>query len=291
MIALVKAVLALGAAVYAGVALSLLLLQGRLVYRPYKTLEATPADVGLAYEDLRLASGDETIHAWFVPASSVHESKDVRATVLFCHGNGGNISHRLETLAILHGLGLNTLIFDYQGYGESSGSPGEGKTYQDATACWNWLVGQLGEKPERIVVMGRSLGGAVAAWVAEEFSPAGLVLESTFTSVPDMGAGMYPWLPVRLLSRIAYDTRSRLARIDCPVLVAHSPEDDMVPYSFGRELLAAAGPGAGFLELQGDHNTGYLLTGEAYAQGLDRFFANIFSNPSIRLEPLSGGNL
>lgn len=281
-----KWLLGAGVLVYVGMALTLFLTQARLVFRPYHVLEATPADVGLVYENLRLTSGQETINAWYVPAAGKS-----RGTVLFCHGNAGNISHRLETIALLHALGLNTLLFDYRGYGESTGKPSERGTYADAATCWDWLVRVHGEKPGRIVVMGRSLGGGVAAQLVAHLAEtnqevAGLILESTFTSVPDMGARIYPFLPVRLLSRIHYDTRSRLARITCPVLVAHSPEDDVVPYALGRELLeqakgrAAAGAAqrTDFLELTGNHNSGYLLSGETYLRGLDQFFAEVLSS-------------
>lgn len=268
----IKFLLAAGLLSYVGLSLFLFLMQSKLVFIPHRSLEATPADVELPYEDLRLASGplgSETIHAWHVPV------ENARGTVLFCHGNAGNMSHRLETLAILHELGMNTLLFDYQGYGESTGKPSEQGTYQDAAACWDWLM-ERGVNPASIVVMGRSLGGGVASQAAQtHMGIAGLVLESTFTSVPDMGARMYPFLPVRSLSRIQYNTSARLSEINCPVLVAHSPDDDIVPYELGRELLKVAGSRGRFLELTGDHNSGFLFSADAYVYGLDQFFSSL----------------
>lgn len=251
--------------IYTGICLFLFLFQSRMVYLPYSVLEADPSDVGLAYEEVQLPSGPETVHAWYVPA------QHPRGTVLFCHGNGGNISHRLDTLVLLHRLGMNTLLFDYRGYGRSTGTPSEQGTYADGQAAWDWLLAQ-GTPPERIVLLGRSLGGAVAARLAVENAPAALVLESTFTSVPDMGASLYPYLPVRLLSRFSYDTLARLPKVRCPVLIAHSPADDIVPYALGRTLFDRASEPKAFLELTGDHNSGFLLTGEAYVNGLDIFF-------------------
>ena len=253
---------------YAAICLFLFLSQSRLVYSPYRALEADPSDVGLPFAEVLLQSGPETIHAWYVPA------EHPRGTVLFCHGNGGNISHRLDTLVLLHGLGMNTLLFDYRGYGRSTGTPSEQGTYVDGQAAWDWLLAQ-GIPPEGIVLMGRSLGGAVAARLAADNAPAGLILESTFTSVPDMGARRYPYLPVRLLSRYNYDTLSLLPQLHCPVLIVHSPIDDIVPFALGRTLFDRSPEPKQFLELTGDHNTGFMLTGEPYVQGLDAFFTQV----------------
>lgn len=270
MLALLKGMVLVAIVGYVTVLLMVYLFQSKLVYVPYRTLEATPADVGLAFEEVRFVCGEETIHGWYMPADSP------KGSVLFCHGNGGNISHRLETLLLLNRLGMNMLIFDYQGYGLSTGSPSEQGTYDAARGGWDWLVETRAEAPERIVVMGRSLGGAVAAQLAATLPkgerPAGLVLESTFTSAPDMGARMYPLLPVRLLSRFSYDTRSRLEQLHTPVLFAHSQQDDIVAYELGHELFDLYTGDKVFLEMTGDHNSGFLLTGSAYVDGLEMFF-------------------
>ncbi|MEF2146151.1 MAG: alpha/beta hydrolase [Desulfovibrionaceae bacterium] len=279
MLPLLKWLAALVGLGYFGALLAMVLFQNRLVFQPIRNVDADPAYVGLAYERLWLATEQgRHIEAWYVPATDQGADPGLaRGSVLFCHGNGGNLSHRLETLVILNRLGMNCLIFDYQGYGNSEGAPSEQGTYADAQACWDWLVQERCERPERIVLMGRSLGGAVAAKLAETNTPAGLVLESTFTSVPAMGSQMYPWLPVRLLSRYRYDTLGLLPRLSCPVLVIHSPEDEIVPYQLGRELYQAfAGPKS-FLQIMGGHNEGFLLTGPAYDQGLHRFFTDVLA--------------
>lgn len=269
----VKFVLVVMGAGYLLIMVAMWIFQSRLVYVPSRTQAGTPSDVFLPYEEVWLEStGGNRVHAWYVPAA---EGTEPVASVVFCHGNGGNITHRLDTLAILHRIGAETVIFDYQGYGQSQGSPSEQGTFDDAAAAYDWLVAERGGDPARMVAMGRSLGGCVASWLAENRKVAGLVLESTFTSVPDMGARLYPWLPVRTLSRFQYDTLARLGRLDCPVLVAHSPEDDIVPYALGVELYESYQGPKSFLGLSGGHNEGFLLTGAVYDEGLARFFADV----------------
>ena len=248
--------------------------QSYLVYRPSEKLELTPSDMGLDFEDLFLTAEDGTkIHAWYVPR------RGARYTLLFCHGNGGNISHRVNTIDTFHGLGLNVLIFDYRGYGRSEGKPSEAGTYQDAAAAWDYLVETLGERPGRVIVFGCSLGGAVAANLAHKQGPGALILESTFTSAPDLGARLYPFLPVRWLCRYSYDTKSIVGQINCPILVIHSRDDDIVPFEFGQALFNAAGDDKQFLEIRGSHNSGRLESAREYKAGIKTFLASIPKRP------------
>jgi uncharacterized protein len=245
--------------------------QSRLVHLPHvpgRALVATPAQIGLAYEEVHFHAEDGVaLHGWFVPA------EDARATVLFLHGNAGNISHRLDSLRIFHELGLATFIFDYRGYGRSEGRPSESGLRADARAAWAHLSEDRRIEPARIVAFGRSLGGAVAACLAAERPLGAVILESGFTSVPDLGAELYPWLPVRWLARLRYDTRACIAEVNVPVLVVHSPDDDIIPFRHGEALAAAAG--AELLRIRGDHNTGFLRSAEAYRGGLDRFLESL----------------
>ncbi|MEW5772055.1 MAG: alpha/beta hydrolase [Thermodesulfobacteriota bacterium] len=244
------------------------LFQEKLVYFPSPSLDATPADVGLPFRDVRFAAADGVaLHGWYVPADAP------RGTVLFFHGNAGNISHRLDTLRLVRGLGLNIFIFDYRGYGRSEGRTTEQGTYADARGAWDWLMAQAGEDPARVVLWGRSLGGAVAAHLAAGLDepPAALIMESTFTSLPDMGAVAYPFLPVRLIARMRYPVAEDLARVRCPVLVAHSPQDEIVPFRFGERLYEVAPEPKRFLRLRGDHNGGWMATGKEYARAVDAF--------------------
>lgn len=261
---------------YGAVALYLFLMQPRLLYYPEmpgRELEATPAHIGLAYEDVSLRTVDGVhLHAWFIPADNP------RATVLFCHGNAGNISHRLESIRLLHSLGLQVLIFDYRGYGQSEGSPSEAGTYHDADAAWRHLRQDRALPASGIIIHGRSLGAAVAADLASRTRPAAVILESAFTSVPDMAAGIYPWLPVRLLSRYRYNSLDKVARIAAPLLLVHSRDDGIIPFAHGQRLFDRAREPKSLLEINGGHNDAFQTSRKAYTHGLQSFLATHLGN-------------
>jgi fermentation-respiration switch protein FrsA (DUF1100 family) len=243
--------------------------QERMVFLaglPGRTLEATPQDAGFDYADVSLETGDGiSLHGWYVYAP------DARGTVLFLHGNAGNISHRLDSIAVFHELGLDTLIIDYRGYGQSQGKPSEDGTYRDAEAAWEYLVTQRRIDPGRIIVFGRSIGGGVAAWLATKRQPAALIVESSFTSVVDMAVHLYPFLPARLISRLRYPVADYVASAACPVLIVHSRDDEIIPYDMGRMLYERAPAPKAFVELRGDHNYGFVLSRDHYLQGLAKF--------------------
>jgi fermentation-respiration switch protein FrsA (DUF1100 family) len=260
---------------YAVLAVALFFYQPNMLYftdMPSREIEATPGDIGLDYEPLTLATrDDEQLDAWFIPADPA------RGVVLFCHGNAGNISHRLVSIQLFHELGLSVLIFDYRGYGQSTGKPTEKGTYRDADAAWDYLVTQRGIPAEHIILFGRSLGASIAADLATRQSAAAVILESGFTSVPDVAANLYPWLPVRWLSRYQYDTRKKLAKIHSPVLIVHSRDDEIISYSNGERLFEAANEPKQFLQLRGGHNDGFFVSGKDYIQGLDSFLGNVLA--------------
>jgi len=257
------------AAAYAGLTSLLFLFQSRLVYYPEiggREIRATPEDVGLKYESVSLVAADGvTLHSWFVPA------RQPRGTVLLLHGNAGNISHRLDWLQMFDRLGYSTLIIDYRGYGKSGGEPSEQGTYLDAEAAWRHLVETRKIPQRRIVLVGESIGGAIAAWLAARHPPGALVIASGFTSVPDLGAKLYPFLPVRLLARIRYDTRESLQSVTSPVFIAHSRDDEIVPFEHGLALYAAAKEPKQFLELSGGHNEGFIFMRESWVGALGDF--------------------
>jgi fermentation-respiration switch protein FrsA (DUF1100 family) len=235
---------------------------------PSRELATTPRAIGLAYEDVRLRTEDGVqLHGWFIPAAQP------RGTLLFFHGNAGNISHRLDSIRIFNELRLSVFIFDYRGYGQSEGSPSEAGTHRDAIAAWRFLTEERGVAPQRIVLFGRSLGAAVAAWLATQREPGALILESAFTSVPDVAAEYYWWLPVRLLARFDYATRDYVGAARCPVLVVHSPDDEIIAFKHGEAIFAAAREPKELLRLRGSHNEGFLLSGATYTGGLDAFLA------------------
>lgn len=275
--------LTIAAIAYVALAAYLYLFQEDYVFFPSQGVHATPAAVGLDYDDVRVETDDGVvIHGWFLPAAGA------RFTMLFLHGNAGNISHRLDSLRLFHRLGLNILIIDYRGYGRSEGRPSERGTYLDAEAAWRYLVRTRGIPPERVLVFGRSLGGGVATWLALEHPVGGLVIESTPTSVPDMGTEVYPFLPVRLLARLHYNTLRRIRDVNVPVLVVHSRDDEIIPARHGRRIFAAAREPKTFLAIRGDHNGGFLMSGEEYVEGLRAFIEGLGA-PSTRL-PAGSGN-
>lgn len=247
------------------------MLQEQMIFLPDGTLTATPADIGMPYEQVHLESEDGIrLHGWLVEADG-----PARGTLLFFHGNAGNISHRLESLQQFHRLGMDVLIIDYRGYGNSEGSPDEKGTYKDAEAAWQWLTRDRGVPPGEIVLFGRSLGASVAAWLAMQTEPAGLIMESAFTSAADLGQSIYPIFPVHMLLRVRYPTLDYLQQTDAPVLVAHSPDDEIVPYEMGRTLYENAPVQRQFLELSGGHNDGFLVTGQRYMDGMQEFFNRV----------------
>ncbi len=253
---------------YGAVLVLVFVFQSQLVFFPGTGREVvvTPQTYGLAFEAVGIQTADgETLQAWWVPADGA------RGTVLFFHGNAGNISHRLDYLQMFHRLRYSTLIVDYRGYGRSTGTPSEAGTYRDAEAAWDYLRHARLAQPRDVVIAGESLGGAVATWLAAKVGPRAVVLISTFTSVTDLGAQVYWFLPVRLLSRIGYDNRENLKRIRAPVFIAHSRDDDIVPYAHGKRLFEAAGEPKAFLEMRGGHNDGFIFTQPEWVAQLGAF--------------------
>jgi len=274
---LLGSILIIGGMLYGAVSAYVFFMQARLVYypnQPSRELTASPADIGLEYESITITTSDDIkLHGWFIPV------EQARGVLLFFHGNAGNISHRLDLLEIFHTLGLSSLIIDYRGYGQSRGKVTEQGTYLDAEAAWQYLTRERNIPAENIVIFGMSLGGAIAANLAARQQPGALILESTFTSIPDMAANLYPILPVRLLSRFRYDTRGSLSSVTCPVLIIHSPDDEIIPYKNGTTLFEAAKEPKSFLEIRGGHNDGFLTSGRLYVDGLDTFI-NTFMKPT-----------
>lgn len=257
--------------VYLGLMALIYFRQSSLVFLPEvdRSFRASPTDIGLAFAPLKLATADgETLDGWLVPATT---GRKARGLVLFFHGNAGNIAHRLDYLRMFHDLGFATLIVDYRGYGLSSGSPSEAGTYLDAEAAWRHATQSLGFHPGRIVIFGESLGGGVASRLAVDQRPGALVLASTFTSVPDLGAELYPVLPIRLLANIRYENLERLPQVICPILVIHSRNDDIIPFAHGQRLFEAARSNKRLIEISGGHNDGFVFAREDWIRQLDEF--------------------
>ncbi len=250
------------------IALMLYRFEHSQIYHPTRDAEYTPDDVGRPAEEVWLKTPDGLrLHAWFFAADKL--SSRARFAVLYCHGNGGNITSRPGYYRAILETGVSLLTFDYRGYGRSDGEPGESGTYTDAQAAYQWLRSR-GFAPEHILVWGESLGGGIASHVATTERIGGLVLQSTFTNIPDIGAELFPWLPVKLLSRIKYDTHSRLPAITCPVVVMHSRADTTIRFSHGEKNFAAAREPKAFIELEGDHNDPLLANRSRFVAGAEK---------------------
>ena len=240
-------------------------LEESLIYFPTLYPDGDWQPAGLEIEDAWFEAADGTkLHGWYVAR------EEPKAVVLFAHGNAGNLSHRIDTLRALHRRGVAVMIFDYRGYGRSEGSPSEAGVLADARAARSWLADKAGVAPSKLVLMGRSLGAAVMVDLAAQEAPRGLVLESTFTSLPDVGAFHYPWLPVRLFMRNRLESIEKIGDYHGPLLQCHGDADTIIPIGLGRRLFEAANEPKQFVVLQGrNHNDPHPV---AYFDELEAFF-------------------
>ena len=243
-------------------------MQGRMLYLPNvsgRALTMTPGDVGMDYEDVAIDTADGvTLHGWFIAGRSSE-------VLLFFHGNAGNISHRLDSIRQFQELGLSILIIDYRGYGQSGGRTTEKGIYRDTDAAWRYLTERRKISAGNIVIFGRSLGASAASWLAARYQPMALIVESSFTSVPDIAQELYPWLPVRWISRFSHATLDYVRDVHCPVLVVHSRDDEIIPLHHGEAIFAAANEPRTLLVLRGGHNDAFLSDGHTYIEGLRAF--------------------
>ena len=235
--------------------------QPKFLYSPERDVSSTPVELGLDFENVVFKSADGLdLRGWYVPADNP------KLTLLFCHGNGGNMAHRLDSINIFHNLGLNCFIFDYRGYGDSQGKPGEEGTYMDAMAAYKWLTEEKKIPAEDIIIFGRSLGGSIAAQLASKVEAGALIVESAFTSYVDIGKEYYPYMPVRWFARFDYRTIDYIKEVRCPVMLIYSRNDEIVPYKFGLELYEAANEPKEFIEIFGSHNDCFLASGAIYTE-------------------------
>ncbi|MCU0293451.1 MAG: alpha/beta hydrolase [Thermoanaerobaculaceae bacterium] len=257
----------------------LMLLEGSMLYFPARfpvgewDTAGLGRRLGCRFEDLSFTTEDgRRLHGWWVhPPAGPEPVAEDGPVLLYFHGNAGNLTHRAGTVATMARLGLQVLIFDYRGYGRSEGRPSEHGLYQDARAAWRVLTVERGISPGRIVLYGKSLGGGVAVQLATEVRPAGLVLQSTFSSVPDLAAFHYPFVP-RALVRTRMESARKLPGVRCPVLIVHSRDDEIVPFAHAERLLAAAPEPRQLLAIEGaGHNDTFAAGGERLLAALSRF--------------------
>jgi len=259
-------------ACYGLLVIAVYFMQGRMLYLagvPGRTLTTTPADVGMDYQDVSIETADGvTLHGWFIEGRSTR-------VLLFFHGNAGNISHRLDSIRQFQDLGLSVLIIDYRGYGKSEGRTTEKGIYRDADAAWRYLIETRGIVASDIVIFGRSLGASVASRLAAHHQPLALIVESSFTSVPDIAQDLYPWLPARWLSRLSHATRDYVRDVRCPVLVVHSRDDEIIPFHHGEAIFESANEPRTLLAIRGTHNDAFLRDERAYIGGLRTFLTEL----------------
>lgn len=253
--------------IYLFLALLLTVFQAKFVFLPGKTIFMTPDDKGMDFDEFWVTTPDgNKVNGWFIKAANP------KGTLLFCHGNAGTISHRIESAEIFLDLGLNVVLYDYRGYGSSSGTPSENNTYEDTEAVWNYLMLEKKLSASEIIVLGRSMGGPVAANIAKNVNPKMCILESTFTSVHDVAKERFPIFPTKWLVTIHYPTVDYIKELKCPLLVVHSTDDEFIPYKMGEENFAVAHEPKEFLKLSGGHNETYFECIEQYREKLDEFF-------------------
>jgi fermentation-respiration switch protein FrsA (DUF1100 family) len=241
------------------------------IYYPTKKIDLTPASLGLKYENVFFKTTDGLkLNGWFIPAEAS------RGTLLFCHGNAGNIGHRLDKIILFHNLHLNTFIIDYRGYGRSEGGPSENGIYLDAEAAYNYLVNKRNIKPEQIILYGESLGCGVIIDLAARKRVGALIAEGAFSRGKDMAKRIYPFLPSFLFSN-SFDCLTKIKKIAAPKLFMHSRDDEVVPYSLARRLYNAADEPKYFAELRGDHNNAFLDSQEIYISSISSFIERLRS--------------
>ena len=247
------------------------MIERRFIFFPESVVTGTPKDWGLDFDDVHFTTTDGiNLHGWFVPGT-----RDI--TWIWFHGNAGNISHRLENLTLLRDcLGIGLFLFDYRGYGHSEGEVSEEGTYKDALAALDDVLSRQDVDPSKIVYFGRSLGAAVAVDLATKRRPYGLILESAFSSIRDMARKSYPYLPLQVLVHNKYDSVSKIGNCDCPILVIHGDQDDLIPIKQGEKLYDAAKEPKYFHTISGAaHNDTYHVGGEEYFRVLNEFMASL----------------
>jgi len=244
-------------------------IQSQSVFFPSRGIEVTPERIGLSFSDVYIKTSDDLrIHGWFIPYS------DSRYTLLFLHGNGGNISHRLEKLLSLHNIGINILIIDYRGYGKSESRPSEQGMYKDTLAAYFYLVKNLGIEGKNIILYGESLGGAAAVDLSSKKEVAGMILEGVFSSGKDIGKEIYSFIPKFMFPNV-FNSSEKINKASCPKLFIHSKNDEIVPCGLGKKLYEASREPKLFVEILGGHNTSFIDSKKEYLDSIAEFIKNI----------------
>lgn len=246
----------------------------KLLYFPSKTLLSNPSEAGISYTNHRFASKFESIHAWHVDNGS-------DTTILYCHGNAGNIGDRMDKMYRFYLMGVNVFMFDYQGYGLSSGIPSERGMFMNGVVAHDYLMATgLVKENDVLVVYGTSLGGAVAAHIAVQRRVNGLVLENTFLSLRSIAAEIYPFLPKFLIPNL-FDTHSYLKKSLTPKLIFHAKDDQLIPFHHGMRMREDAAGEVRFVETVGGHNESYIQSFDIWKEELLKFIERLKSTRDV----------
>jgi uncharacterized protein len=243
--------------------------QNQLLFMPSSGFIQTPASTGLEAADVWAETEDGVrVHGWYFP------NQDANYVVVLSHGNAGNISGRIAIAETLLNSGASVLMYDYRGYGNSEGSPSEEGLYKDIEAVVEYLKSEQGYTEQQVVMYGRSLGGAVAAYAATQYDLGGLVLDSAFKNLRAMVREVYPFVPARL-AKYDFPTDEYIQQLgDLPVMIMHSPNDEIIGFHHGRSLYELAGGPKRFVELRGGHNDNFYqsqsLIEQSWKEFLDR---------------------
>ncbi len=244
-------------------------LQRKSIFFPVKNVEITPEYFGLSFEEAHPETADNLrLNSWFIP------SQVTPLTLLFFHGNGGNISHRLHKVSQLHNLGVSVFLIDYRGYGRSQGRPSVAGLYKDTKAALAFLIRKKKIKPQQIVLYGESLGTALAVSLAAGNNLGGLILEGAFSCGRDMAKIVFPYLPACFIPNI-FRSLKDITKVKQPKLFIHSKADEIVPIRLAKKLYQRAPEPKDFLELVGGHNTAYIDSSDKYLKAIKAFLSNI----------------
>jgi len=233
----------------------------KLIYFPFSIIESTPDAMNMKYEDVYFVTADAVrLNGWFISAP------ESIATIIYCHGNAGNISHRVDKIKMFYDKHISVFAFDYRGYGRSEGNPNEQGLYYDGEAAYYYLVRKRKMNPAEIVLFGESIGSAVASYIAQHHQIKALILEAPFTNARDMSRRILPFLPVQWFVTIQMDNVKMLDKVQTPVLVIHGTDDDIVPFELGRQLYdSLPSSKKRFLEISGaGHNDVAYIDGNRY---------------------------
>ena len=246
--------------------------EDRIIFHPSAEIIQTPQRAGLEFQDIFFTTADGVrLNGWLIPR------REARVTLVWFHGNAGNISHRVENIKLLHDkVQVNIFIFDYRGYGRSEGSISEAGTYQDGVAALELVGKQLRVEARHLIIFGRSLGAAVAAEMASRFDSRGLILESPFVSIREMAKSVFPLLPIGSLLQTRYDNLEKIVKIKVPLLVLHGNRDEVIPFDHGKRVFAAAPGPKNFYTINGaSHNDTYFVGGDAYFHRIRSFIETV----------------